>query len=217
MQLVASCIFGQFILLSSFVGHHLKTLQFLWIFNAMSVTSDIFCPQYRCIGHILFPQLDWIKEWKDYQWKLKLCHTLNLNGNWHFSFILVRFSSSWITSHFFSTLSHKMRRICAKKYDLLTIDIVEPSPDTSNGDHINIIVIWNSRKLHGLREKGLHSSFIHSSRIMITHSGQTLPRIHKHELTIIQAATAVIPVLVNLLCLCSCNAGDALALAPTIM
>ena len=49
---------------------------------------------------------------------------------------------------------------------------------------------------------------------MITHSGQTLPRIHKHELNIIQAATAVIPVLVNLLCLCSCNAGDALALAP---
>ena len=179
----------------------------------MSVTSDIFCPQCRCIGHILFPRLDFGMK----RLSMKLCHTLNLNGNWHFSFVLVRFSSSCITSHFFSTLSHKMRMSCARKYDLLTIDIVEPSPDTSNGDHINIMVIWNSRKLHGLREKGLHSSFIHSSRIMITHSGQTLPRIHKHELNIIQAATAVIPVLVNLLCLCSCNAGDALALAPTIM
>ena len=133
-------------------------------------------------------------------------HTLYLNGNWHFSFVLVIFSSSWITSHFFSTLSHKMRRSCARKYDLLTIDIVEPSPDTSNGDHITIMVIWNLRKPHNLREKGLlHSSLSCRFKNYV----MTLPRIHKHEPNIIPAATTVIPVLVNLFCLWSCNAGDA--------
>ena len=125
-----------------------------------------------------------------------LPHTLNLKGNWHFSSVLVKFSSSLITSQFFSTLSQKVRMSWVRKYDRLTIDIVSPNGD----DHINIMVIWNTHW-----KKCIHSfidPYFEDSVIMMRtqiRTGQTLPRIHKHELNIISAAPAtVIHVLVNL-------------------